>query len=46
LNEQVGNLQNTAPDNKDAWIITALIEKKGIVNAQDVFLLQSALQSL
>ena len=46
VREQVGNLQNKSPDNKDEWIGNALKGKKGIVNAQDVFVIQSALKAL
>ena len=46
IKEQVGDLQNKSPDNKDSWISNALKGKKSIVNAQDVFVIQSALKSL
>lgn len=44
--EQVGDLQDKSPDNKDAWISNALKGKNRIVNARDVFVIQSALKSL
>ena len=46
VKKQVWEIADKKPDSKDAWMTKALTGKTSISNAQDVFVVQSALVSL
>ncbi len=46
VKNQVGNLKDKDPKGENKWITDSLKDKKGIANAQDVFVVQSALNAL